>query len=102
MMESSFTDRVTSEEILRTVKEGRNILHTTKRRKATWIGYIWRRNCLLSHVTEGKIEGKEYEEENVSSYWINFRKQEDNGYRERKQQIALPEKLVLEEVMNLP
>ena len=56
-MESSCTDRVTNEEVLRTVKEGRNILHTTKRRKATWIGHILRRNCFQIHVTEGNIEG---------------------------------------------
>jgi hypothetical protein len=38
-------------------KEQRNILHTVNRRKANWIGYILRRNCLLKHVIEGKIEG---------------------------------------------
>jgi hypothetical protein len=32
-------------------------LHTTNRRKANWIGLILRRNCLLKHVIEGKIEG---------------------------------------------
>jgi len=25
---------------------------------ANWIGHIWRRNCLLKHVIEGKIEGR--------------------------------------------
>jgi hypothetical protein len=33
-----------------------NIQHTTKRRKASWIGHILHRKCLLQHVTEGKIE----------------------------------------------
>jgi hypothetical protein len=28
-----------------------------KIRKANWIGHILRRNCLLKHVIEGKIEG---------------------------------------------
>jgi hypothetical protein len=28
------------------------------RRKANWIGHILRRNCLLIHVIEGKIEGR--------------------------------------------
>jgi hypothetical protein len=28
------------------------------RRKANYIGHILRRNCLLKHVVEGKIEGK--------------------------------------------
>jgi hypothetical protein len=32
--------------------------HTMKRRKANWIGHILRRNCLLKHVIEGRIEGR--------------------------------------------
>jgi hypothetical protein len=34
------------------------MLHTVKRRKANWIGHIWRRKCLTEHVIEGKIEGR--------------------------------------------
>jgi hypothetical protein len=49
---------VRNEEVLHRVKEERNILHTIKRRKANWIGHILRRNCLLKHVTEGKLEGR--------------------------------------------
>jgi hypothetical protein len=41
-----------------TVREERNILHTTKRRNANWIGHILRRNSLLKHLTEGKLEGR--------------------------------------------
>jgi hypothetical protein len=40
------------------VKEERNIVHKIKRRKANWIGHILRRNCLLKHVIEGKLEGR--------------------------------------------
>jgi hypothetical protein len=43
-----------NKEVLRRVKEERNILQTIKRRKPNWIGYIY----LLKHVIEGKIEGK--------------------------------------------
>jgi hypothetical protein len=52
-------DQVRNEEVLHTrrVKEERNILHTVKRRKTNWIGHILRRNCLLKHIIEGKIEG---------------------------------------------
>jgi hypothetical protein len=39
------------------VKEQRNILHETRKRKANWIGHILRRNCLLQRVIEGKIQG---------------------------------------------
>jgi hypothetical protein len=51
-----WTDRVRNNEVLRRVKEERNVLRTIKRRKANWIGHILRRNCLLKHVTEGKLE----------------------------------------------
>jgi hypothetical protein len=45
-------------EVLHRVKEERNILHTIKRRKTNCIGHILRRNCLLKHVIEGKLEGR--------------------------------------------
>jgi hypothetical protein len=51
-----WTDRVKNK-VLHIVKEYRNILHTIKRRKPNCIGHILRRNCLLKHVIEGKIEG---------------------------------------------
>jgi hypothetical protein len=44
-------------EVLLRVKEQRNILHEISKRKANWIGHIFRRNCLLRRVIEGKIEG---------------------------------------------
>jgi len=31
---------------------------TIKRRKDNWVGNIFRRNCLLKHVTEGQTEGR--------------------------------------------
>jgi len=43
---------------LHRTKEGRNILYTANRNKAKWIGSIWRRNCLLKHVSEGIREGR--------------------------------------------
>ena len=46
------------EEILHIVKEGRNVLHAITRRKADRIGLSLRRNCLLKHVVEGRIEEK--------------------------------------------
>jgi hypothetical protein len=44
-------------EVLHRVKEERNIVHTITRRKDNWIGHILRRNCLLKHIVERKIEG---------------------------------------------
>jgi len=55
MEKTSWTDHVRNEEVLHTVKEERNSLHTIKRTKANWIGHILCRNCLLKHVIEGKI-----------------------------------------------
>jgi hypothetical protein len=51
-----WTDRVRSEEVLHRVKEDRNIVDTVKRRKDNWIGHILRRNCLIKHIIEEKIE----------------------------------------------
>jgi hypothetical protein len=39
------------------INEERNTLQTIKKRKENWIDYILRRNCLLRHVIESKIEG---------------------------------------------
>jgi len=54
-MEISWTHHVRNDEMLQRVKEERNILQTTKRREANWMGNILHRNCLLKHVMEGKI-----------------------------------------------
>jgi hypothetical protein len=56
MEKIGWTDQVRNENVLHSVKEERNILLTIKKRKANWIGHILRRNCLLKHVIEGKIE----------------------------------------------
>jgi hypothetical protein len=58
MEKISWTDRVRNEEVLRRVKEERNIIHTTDRMKANWIGQILRRNILLKHIIEEEIEGR--------------------------------------------
>jgi hypothetical protein len=56
MEKISSTDRVRSDEVLCRVKEEGNITHKMNRRKANWIGHIWRRNCLLKHSIEGRQE----------------------------------------------
>ena len=58
MEKISQTDCVRNEDVLHRVQEERNILHTIKRRKAKWMGYILHRNCLLKHAIVGKIEGR--------------------------------------------
>jgi hypothetical protein len=49
---------VKTEEVLQTVKEERNILHTMKCRNSNWIFHTLCRKCLpKQHIIEGKIEG---------------------------------------------
>lgn len=68
-----------NEEGLRMIKEERNVVYKTKGRTAVCIGHIFHRNCLLDHCIEGKIEGQEEEEEDMSSYWMTLRRQEGAG-----------------------
>jgi hypothetical protein len=49
-----WTDRVRNEEVLRRVKEERNVTRTVKGRKVNLIGHILHRNWLLKHFIEGK------------------------------------------------
>ena len=49
-----------NEKILHRVKEKRNIVHTINRRKDDSIGHMLRRDCLLKHIIEGKIEENIY------------------------------------------
>jgi hypothetical protein len=58
MEKMSWTDHVRNEEVLHIVWEKRNITLTIKRRKSNWISHIVRRNYLLKHIIEGKIEGR--------------------------------------------
>jgi hypothetical protein len=57
MEKISWTEHVRNEEVLIRVKGQRNILDEISKRKANWIGYILRRNCLLRQFIEGKIKG---------------------------------------------
>jgi hypothetical protein len=57
-MKTSWTDRVTNGLVLHTVKVKKDTLHTIKRRKANWIGYILRGNCLLKQLLKEKEERK--------------------------------------------
>ena len=66
--------------VLQGENEERDILHAIKLRKVKWFCCIVRRNCLLKHFIAGKVEGRENEEGDVSSYWVKLRKREDNGY----------------------
>jgi hypothetical protein len=48
---------VINEEVLHRIKGEMNILPDTKRWKTNLISHIMGRNCVLTYVVEGKIEG---------------------------------------------
>ena len=52
----SWTEKITSEEVLRRVGEKRSMVETIVRRKK--IGHIMRGDGLMKEVMEGKMEGK--------------------------------------------
>ena len=54
----SWADSARNEKVLHRVMEERNFIHTVQTRNANWIGHIFRRNCILKHVIEVKIEGR--------------------------------------------
>jgi hypothetical protein len=58
--EISWTDRVRNEEVLHTVKEERNIIHTVKRRETNRTDHILCWNCFLNRSIEGQMEGGIY------------------------------------------
>jgi hypothetical protein len=65
---------------LRVVSDESNIVHNTRRKKFNWIGRILRRNCLLKHIIEGKIEGAI----KMTGRRIRRCKQLLNGLKERR------------------
>ena len=60
-----------NKEVLHRVKEDRNILHTLKTKKVNWIGHILRRNCLLKHAVEGRIDGNTREKASATTGYCN-------------------------------
>jgi hypothetical protein len=91
--------------VLQRAKEERNILQTTKSRKAVWIGYILRRDCLLKHVIEGKIEERlevvGRRRRKLKELLDDVTEREDTGKRKRTHSIAICGELALEEAMDL-
>jgi len=59
MEKISWTHHVRNEEVLLRVNEQRNILHEIRKRKANWICYILRRNCLLKTSYRRKDKGRD-------------------------------------------
>jgi len=78
MEKISWMDRV-KKEVLHRGKEERNILHAIEGMKSNWLCYILRRNCLLKHFTEAKIEKTRRRGRRPEKLLMTFRKREDAG-----------------------
>ena len=50
-----WSEKVTSEQVVKHIGEKRTHLNNILRRKVKWIGHILRRNCLLRDVIEGHM-----------------------------------------------
>ena len=61
----------------------------TKYPIVNWSGYILRRKCLLKYVIEGKINGREDEKEDISSFYVTWRNKDDVKTWKRKHRIAM-------------
>jgi hypothetical protein len=75
-----------------------------KRRKANSIGHIKRRNCLLKHVVEGKIEGTKRRRRRRKQLLDICKEREDTGSlkkKKKKNHIVLSGELVLDEAVGL-
>jgi hypothetical protein len=62
---------------------GKKKFYVLKNIFTNWIGYILRRNCLLKHVNEGKIE----ERIKVTERWGKRRKQLLDDLQETRMEI---------------
>jgi len=101
-MKISWADHVKSE-VVRSVKEERNILHKIKQRKANCVGQILRKNCLLKHVSEGKIDRriKVKRRRRRHKQLLDYLN-ETRTYCNLKKGIALFGELTFEEATDLP
>ena len=81
MEKISWSDDV--KRVLRNIKEERNIPHTLKRRKVNRTGHILSSNCLLKHITAGKLEGRM---EMIGRWGRRNRPLEMRGYWEVKEE----------------
>jgi hypothetical protein len=69
--------------------------------KATWIGHVYLRNCILKHVNEGKIEVTGVEEGRRRKLVRDDLKETEEIRNWKKHYIAISGELALEEAMGL-
>jgi hypothetical protein len=103
--EDRWIERARNGEVHR-VKQERNILHTVKRGKANWIGYILCMNCLLKQVIEQKIRGRievtGRRGRRSKQLLMTLRKERiEEAERERSTKLYVMENWFLEEAVDL-
>jgi hypothetical protein len=96
-LESRWNYSVKNEEVLYSVKEKRNILQTTKRRKAAWIIHTMRSNCLLNLFIQRKIGGYGRRGRGHKQLLDDLKE----GRRYWKMDVALSGELALEEAVDI-
>jgi hypothetical protein len=77
----SWAERVGNEEVLQTVKEERNILHTANGKKTGLATYCLGTAYWNTLLKENELQ---YEEEDVSSYWMTLSKYKGTQNWDRK------------------
>ena len=53
----SWSDKVSNDEVLRRVEEEKRIISATDKRQRAWLGHTLRHGDLLPIVIEGRVEG---------------------------------------------
>jgi hypothetical protein len=96
MEKISWTDRVKNE-VLREIKRQR----TSYTRKANWIGYISRMECLLKHVIKENIEVKGRRGIRGKQLPDDLKERKDTGHCKRKHHFTPSGKFVLEQFIGL-
>ena len=73
------TDRVKMKKCyIESSKQETNILHTTERRIANWIGDTFHKICLLRHVTELNVKGTRRRERRLKQLLDDLRKKKED------------------------
>ena len=70
MEKVSWTEHKTNEKVLETIGKERSLIRTIKTRQKKWIEPTFRRESLLKTVIEGKMLGKDQEEDQDNCCWI--------------------------------
>jgi len=82
MLRISWMDRVTNEEVLARITEGKLIWKNIFRRRNEWIAHIMRHEGLLKLIIEGSIEGKNHRGRPRLEYIQQIKDQRCNSYVE--------------------